>query len=221
MHYKFLSKPKGKQERKMATYYGNGRSNYYGGSSSNDFVYGYGGNDSLYGWLGNDKIYGGTGRDIIYGEGGNDTLWGDEGVDRLYGGNDNDTVRGGDGNDYVNGGNGQDVLFGGRGNDVMWGGTGVDNFNFLVDNTSSAGRDTIKDFDENSEYINLSNHGYWELLDTDNSGSLTNADLWVTQYGNKTVIDVGGAYGFSSGNEVLTVFNSSSSPLDENDFSFV
>jgi hypothetical protein len=42
----------------------------------------------------------------------------------------------------------------------------------------------------------------------------------VTTSGRTTVIDVGQAFGFGPGTDVLTVVNSINSPLDSNDFLF-
>jgi hypothetical protein len=43
----------------------------------------------------------------------------------------------------------------------------------------------------------------------------------VTKSGDTTQIDVGAAFGFAPGFEVLTVVNSSNSALDSNDFLFL
>lgn len=71
---------------------------------------------------------------------------------QLTGHNGNDTLYGYDGNDKLSGGNGNDVLVGGNGADTLSGGFGADKF---VMNVVSAS-DTIKDFEKNSDKIDLS-----------------------------------------------------------------
>lgn len=177
----------------MATINGNNNANNLQGTNNADTINGRGGNDT------------------VAGRAGNDTIRGDAGADRLSGN---------EGNDKVQGGAGNDTLFGNFGNDTLSGGSGTDLFNFVVDEVSAAGRDRITDFDEASEYINLGDYGSFAQLDTNGDNDLTSADTWVTQNGATSVIDVGAAFGFSSGSEVLTVVNSSTSPLDSNDFLF-
>lgn len=167
-----------------------------------------------------NNLQGTNNADTINGKGGNDTIAGRDGNDTLRGDAGNDRMSGGYGNDKVQGGSGNDTLFGNFGNDTLSGGSGVDRFNFVVDESSAAGRDKITDFDEAVEYINLGDYGSFSDLDTNGDNDLTSADTWVTQNGATTRIDVGAAFGFSSDYEVLTVTNSSVSPLDGNDFLF-
>jgi len=204
----------------MARYVGNNYRNYYYGTTNADQIYGLGGNDVLYGWSGSDLIDGGTGADYLSGESGNDQLFGRDGNDQLVGGLGNDTLNGSFGRDTLKGGDGRDFLVGGDGDDHIWGGTGTDRFIFRVDNSSNAGFDVIHDFSEASEYINLGAVGSFNELDTNGDGNLTSLDDWVQQSGRETVIDVGAAFGYFAGSEVLTVYNDTTSPLDSNDFLF-
>lgn len=167
-----------------------------------------------------DKIDAKGGDDKVNGLGGNDKIDGKGGDDDLRGGSGDDEVRGSPGNDRVRGDAGDDFLFGGRGNDTLSGGGGVDEFHFIVDTGSAAGKDKIVDFDERTEFINLGSFGSFNQLDTNRDGELTNADDFVSVRGQTTRIDVGAAFGFGPGSEVLTVTNAINSPLDANDFRF-
>jgi len=85
------------------------------------------------------------------------------------------------GNDSVNGGAGNDWLVGNAGNDTLTGGTGDDRFAF----TAGSGRDTIRDFNNGNDAIDLS--GYWKA---DNQ-ALAFADVSIAQQGQNTVITLG------------------------------
>jgi Ca2+-binding RTX toxin-like protein len=108
----------------------------------------------------------------IIGTSGNDTLTG------LFG---DDTITGGGGADILNGANGSDSLNGGTGDDVLTGGFGDDVFVF----NSGGGADTITDFGEGNDVIDLS--------DFADSGydSLANVKSYSTQIGNDVNIDLG------------------------------
>lgn len=100
-----------------------------------------------------------TGKDVLRGGAGNDSLYGYDGADTLYGENDNDTLYGGAGADILYGGSGNDVLVGGSGKDTLYGGAGSDRFVFEAlaeSGTTSALRDTIKDFARGQDRIDLS-----------------------------------------------------------------
>jgi hypothetical protein len=108
-----------------------------------------------------------------------------------------------------------------KGDDVLTGGGDTDLFNFNVNNSSAAGFDFITDFDEATEFINLRGFGSFSDLDTNGDGKLNNHDDFMVKSGNTTQIDVGAAFGFAPGFEVLSVTNSSNSALDSNDFLFL
>lgn len=95
--------------------------------------------------------------DIIGGGRGNDTIGGESGADSLSGGRGDDQIFGGLGNDHLSGGPGADTLIGGKGQDVMTGRAGEDVFRFdrISESPASAARDTITDFEHNTDQINL------------------------------------------------------------------
>lgn len=98
---------------------------------------------------GNDyanTITGNSGNNSIYGGVGGDFLLGMDGDDQLYGQ---------DGKDFLQGGAGNDLLVGGVGLDELTGGAGADRF--LFDSlTTSADRDTVKDFTPGEDMFVLS-----------------------------------------------------------------
>nr|WP_158309197.1 calcium-binding protein [Pseudovibrio sp. FO-BEG1] len=108
--------------------------------------------DKLYGGNQDDVISGLGGDDIISGANGNDTLNGDAGNDSLSGGSHDDVLNGGEGNDSLYGGNDNDTLNGGVGNDRLRGDNGADVFRF---DGNSFGKDTISDFNVNSDTIQV------------------------------------------------------------------
>ncbi|MBO1346145.1 MAG: hypothetical protein EBE86_001505 [Hormoscilla sp. GUM202] len=114
-----------------------------------------GSNDYLQGGAGNDTLSGGNGSDGLYGHGGNDSLLGDSGNDTLYGGA---------GDDLLNGGKGRDMLYGNEGSDT-----------FVL--AQGMGWDTISDFKNNTDFIQL-------------GGGLSFADLTIATHGNLTFIEV-------------------------------
>ncbi|MCE2596542.1 type I secretion C-terminal target domain-containing protein, partial [Motilimonas cestriensis] len=130
-----------------------------------------------------DIADGGAGDDIIYGgsQGVDDPnvtqdalerpishfdyIYGNDGNDMIDGGLGYDVLRGGSGNDLIKGGAGDDDIAGNSGNDILIGGEGSDTFRFFAedivketDNTKqdSGVKDTIIDFDINSDKLNLS-----------------------------------------------------------------
>ncbi|WP_271146814.1 calcium-binding protein [Brevundimonas sp. NIBR10] len=76
-----------------------------------------------------------------------------DGADLLIGSDWSDTLNGGAGDDVLNGGAGDDVLTGGDGVDLMTGGAGADQF--IYGAFSTAGADTITDFQTGIDAINL------------------------------------------------------------------
>ena len=98
------------------------------------------------------------------------------------------------GNDQIKGGAGTDRLIGGGGNDNLTGGADADTFVFAV---SGFGNDTITDFQDNLDKINLSG-----------TSGYTGADV-----GGNAVLT------FTSG-EILTVENITCADLTDDIFSF-
>lgn len=98
---------------------------------------------------GNDyanTMTGNVGNNILYGGLGGDLLVGMEGDDQIYGQ---------DGKDFLQGGAGNDLLVGGAGLDELTGGAGADRF-FFDSLTTSADRDTVKDFTPGEDMFVLS-----------------------------------------------------------------
>jgi parallel beta-helix repeat protein len=103
-------------------------------------------------------IIGSDGDDVLNGSNGHDYIEGGGGDDILRGKNGNDVLIGGDGNDQLFGGNGDDVLFGGMGTDILHGGRGKDTFVFtnIAESRPGPGRDSIEDFTQGEDKIDLS-----------------------------------------------------------------
>lgn len=92
---------------------------------------------------GADRLYGSAANNILRGYNGNDNLFGRAGNDRLEGGN------------------GRDRLDGDAGRDQLFGGAGADVFHFDRGDDS----DTIRDFQDNIDTIQLDNFGYRNVRD--------------------------------------------------------
>ena len=129
-----------------------------------------------------ENVYLTDGNDSLTGGGGNNLMVGARGNDKLNGFRGNDTVEGNVGNDRLDGGVGNDRVDGGLGVDILTGGTGADTFIF------GAGyrRDTITDFEDNIDTIQLS-HTLW-------AGNLTVAQViasFATVVGTNILFDFG------------------------------
>jgi Ca2+-binding RTX toxin-like protein len=163
------------------------------GDDSDNTIIGYGGDDKLYGRKGNDLLHGGKGNDTVIGGSGNDTMYGGQGADFMKGGFGDDTIQGNrgydlivgqDGSDIINGNEGNDRIFGGNDNDFLFGdegddqingmlgvdeltgGTGADIFVFSdATHSNGSGYDTITDFEQGTDLIDLSAFGYTSLAD--------------------------------------------------------
>ncbi len=119
---------------------GNASANLLAGNSGDNRLNGLDGTDTLFGNAGNDRLSGGNQGDQVNGDDGDDTLQGNLG---------NDKLKGGDGDDVLNGGAGKDVLTGNTGADVFV-------FSALTHSvTSAATEDTITDFTQGDDVINL------------------------------------------------------------------
>ncbi|WMS44689.1 calcium-binding protein [Acuticoccus sp. MNP-M23] len=125
------------------------------GGSGDDLVLGGAADDALSGGNGNDTVRGGGGDDLVRGGNGDDFLDGGRGRDTLEGGNGDDRLHAGAGGGTMDGGAGADILRSGRGNDDMTGGEGADEFIIGLLN----GNDTILDFENGRDRIDLSTYG--------------------------------------------------------------
>lgn len=175
--------------------YGQGNNDTLKGEDGDDHLDGGWGSDKLYGgdgddvifgdnndtYWGSDKLYGEAGRDTLYGDNGSDTLNGGSGADILYGGGHNDKLVGGKGNDTLFGGDGIDDLIGGKGRDELTGGASTDYF--IFSNADAGKRDTVTDFTDGVDYIQIFNTAY------------SFADVVISSFneGADTLIVVGGA----------------------------
>ena len=162
------------------------------GSNGANVLWGGEGDDYFIGGGGADRFYGGSGRDslsyvtssegVIVNLGRSTALGGDaEGDilkgssienligsgfdDKLYGNNVSNFLVGGNGNDVLSGGNGNDALKGGTGEDVLIGGKGADRF---VWGDGDWGTDTIKDFQDKVDIIDLNTYSGDYDISTDN-----------------------------------------------------
>ena len=161
------------------------------GRGGDDLLEGGAGNDRLEGGAGNDLIRGGSGNDHLLGNKGRDVIYGDDGDDVIKGRDDDDQLWGGDGRDWIEGNGGDDVIGGGAGNDTLTGGDGRDTFVFK----KNCGLDTIKDFNAQSDFIDVSAFGF---------ASAEEVLGLAQQRGSGTIIDLGGT------DEIyLTNFNAS------------
>ena len=126
------------------------------GQDGGDDLRGNGGADEVRGGNGFDRLSGNQGADTLAGGGGSDTLAGGKGADTLLGGNGVDRLSGGAAGDVLRGRAGSDTLDGGAGNDRLLGGGDGDVFAFAP----GGGRDTIADFEDGSDLIDLSAFGF-------------------------------------------------------------
>ncbi|MEP4199062.1 MAG: calcium-binding protein [Aliishimia sp.] len=174
---------------------GNGGNDTLNGGFGADILSGLGGADILNGGGGADEIYAGLGVDTVYGNAGDDLILGNFGQDTILGGLDNDDIRGGgssdildggDGNDKLIGGNGQDTLTGGAGDDILTGGDGAglgdglrDVFVFLSTDNGGGGFDRIRDFEDTTDKLDLSNSGYVTFADVLTDASQVGAHVQI------------------------------------------
>ena len=105
-----------------------------------------------------ENVTGGTGDDRLVGSIGANVMHGGAGNDILRGLGDGDTIDGEAGNDNIAGGAGDDRLTGGVGKDLLQGGVDADSFVFtsIADSVVGAGRDTIDDFQQGADRVDLS-----------------------------------------------------------------
>lgn len=174
------------------------------GGNGNDRLDGGAGGDVLTGGAGNDTYYvddagdqvielAGGGTDTVFttlldytlaGEAekltssgvGDFTLTGNALGNTITGGSGNDVLTGLGGKDILLGGAGDDVLNGGALADTLTGGTGADSFVFDT-LTTSANKDTIKDFELGIDQIEL-DRGAFSAFSGNAAGALTAADLF-------------------------------------------
>ncbi|MEL6583899.1 MAG: hypothetical protein AAFQ36_08700 [Pseudomonadota bacterium] len=129
------------------------------------------GDDEFDGTNKKDKVNLKNGDDVYRGLGGKDNIKGGNGVDTLNGGAGNDKIDGGKGDDVLVGEAGKDKLIGGAGDDTLTGGAGKDTF--IFSKGKKLGEDTILDFNENQDRIDLSKKGLRKIEVTDDGLNTT------------------------------------------------
>ncbi|MCP5075361.1 MAG: hypothetical protein GY947_18975 [Rhodobacteraceae bacterium] len=159
----------------------------------------------VYGGDGDDNIRGGAGGETFFGDADGDTLIGRGGNDDLFGGDGTDDLRGGDGDDDLSGGGGSDKLNGGKGDDEITSGGGNDVIVFR----RKAGDDTITDFNNGRDVIDLQAFNLTNWGDLNGSGAVTDVTGGVE-------ID----FSLIGGSGILTIAGISVSNLGNPDFIF-
>lgn len=101
------------------------------------------------------------GNDTLTGNGKGNEIRGDGGDDRLLGKGGSDDLRGQDGDDFLSGANGKDMLNGGFGDDILVGGKGADSFVF--DGSAYEGSNTIRDFQNGADVLQISGTSFDDL----------------------------------------------------------
>ena len=146
-----------------------------------------------------ENLIGSNFDDILVGNFNQDnTIDGLGGNDFIRGLSGNDTLNGGSGDDTLNGEAGEDILNGGNGDDILIGGAEADMF---VMGVADWGNDTISDFQNGLDLIDLSGTGATDI-----------SDLTITQNGSDTLIEFG--------SNSITLENISSGAIDASDFIF-
>lgn len=140
------------------------------------------------------------GDDTLAGNGKANEIRGGGGDDKLIGKGGKDDLRGEAGDDLLNGGGGRDRLTGGSGDDVLMGKRGNDTFVF--NGSANEGRDTIRDFKNNQDTLEISGASFAELSIKKSGG------------GSDTLITL------ESGTEIL-LEGVAKSQIDAGDFDFV
>ncbi len=131
-----------------------------------------------------------------------ETKIGTEFGDVLYGGEGDDELYGGAGKDQLFGGDGDDTIEGGERGDILTGGAGADTFVY----STGDGRDTITDFTDGEDKIDLSGTGITSF-----------DDLTFRQDGNDAVIDLGTS---DNPDDVILLENFDMNNFDASDFDF-
>ncbi len=154
---------------------------------------------------GDDILKGGAGAETLDGGADADNIHGNGGDDELIGGTGNDTIRGNAGDDTIFGGSQSDVLHGGRGDDEITTGGGDDVIVFK----RPAGNDTLTDFNDGRDVIDLQAFNLTNWGDLNGSGAVTDVTGGVE-------ID----FSLIGGTGILTIAGISVSNLGNPDFIF-
>ena len=208
---------------------GNADANAIYGHLGNDVLHGRAGNDVLLGGRGRDRLDGGAGIDLaqysqataglradlqvpgtntgeaagdtyvlvesLFGSRFNDVLLGNADANAIRGHFGNDALAGRAGNDVLRGGAGSDVLNGRAGNDALFGDANADRFIF----GAGGGRDSVRDFQDNADTLDLRSFGFGTAEDALDS---------AIERGNDVIFSFGGG-------DILTVSNVSEVQLTD------
>jgi Ca2+-binding RTX toxin-like protein len=104
-----------------------------------------------------------TASDFIFDTGGGRHVTGSERSDLLFGSSGADILDGGRDNDVLYGGDGNDILIGGFGKDVLYGQSGDDIFRLQHRTLVSSFSETIIDFEQGSDRIDVSELGIFNF----------------------------------------------------------
>ncbi len=168
---------------------GNDSFDYSGASQGSRVDFNPGAVSDVFGRKGNMVIYKDTVIEHFIGGGGTDNVTGNDANNMLFGGAGDDTL---------DGGAGDDILIGGIGADTLTGGGGSDTFRYT---SGTFGADTIADFEDGSDIIDLGAAG------------LQFTDLTISNRALDKIIDAG------SGN-TITLTGQAGATIDATDFSF-
>ena len=168
---------------------GNDSFDYSGASQGSRVDFNPGAVSDVFGRKGNMVIYKDTVIEHFIGGGGTDNVTGNDANNMLFGGA---------GDDILIGGIGDDILIGGIGADTLTGGGGSDTFRYT---SGTFGADTITDFEDGSDIIELGGAG------------LQFTDLTISNRALDKIIDAG------SGN-TITLTGQAGATIDATDFSF-
>ena len=188
---------------------GNNGANQLYGLNGNDDLRGEGGNDVLFGDPGADRLDGGDGVDRVtyqWSRGGVtvnledgtgirsdaqgdvitdvENITGSRYSDILSGDADANRLEGSEGRDQLNGKDGNDVLVGGAGADRLDGGAGADIFLF----DAGHGFDTILDFSDNEDRIDLTAFGLSGFDALDISSVTNGVRIDLSDYDGRTIL---------------------------------
>ena len=148
-----------------------------------------------------EGIQGSDYQDVLVGDKGNNFLGGLDGDDELRGNEGDDYLRGGAGDDELYGGSGDDWLEGSAGADRLEGGAGDDElYGDPKDGEKSAdvfvfaaghGGDSISDFTDNQDKIDLSAFNLSGFDDLDLSAEFVGTTIDLSAHGGDTILLVG------------------------------
>lgn len=152
---------------------GGGGNDSLNGGNHGDSMYGEEGNDTLSAGRGNDLLVDARGDNELRGGSGRDTVTAGEGADRIFGDGGADTLHGGAGSDTIRGGGAADTIDGGQGDDLLIGDWGRDHFIFVP----GGGNDTLRDFEDGRDIINLTAYGFGSLTEIANRADVVTGDV--------------------------------------------